>query len=79
MTNADKNAGERGYEAMGSDQQEKSNLKHGSAAPDKPVSNESRANRSLEEDKKGKQGVKEDKKSSRTLRGPEDWGGYEGY
>lgn len=79
MTDADNHAGERGFDARGSSQQKKTNRKRGSAAPHKPMSDESKTQRSLDENLKGDQEVKENKRNLRASRGPEDWGGYDGY
>ena len=79
MTDADNNAGEQGFDGRWAIQQKKSNGKRGSAAPHKPVSNGSKAQQSKDENPKESQEVKGSKRNLRTSRGPEDWGGYDGY
>jgi hypothetical protein len=78
MPDADNHAGEQSYEAMDSSQQKKTTGKRERPSK-KDVHDQAQAEDARREGENGSQPVRNDKKDMRTTRGPEDWGGYQGY
>jgi hypothetical protein len=79
MTDADNHAGERSADERDPDQQKRSTRNRGRAIPQENGDNESQADAVREKAQKDSQVVKRDKNNLRTSRGPEDWGGYQGF
>lgn len=79
MTDADSHAGDRSAYERDSGQQKRSTHSRGRAIPQENGDNESKADTAREKAQKDSQVVKKDKNNLRTSRGPEDWGGYQGY
>lgn len=78
MPDADNHAGERSPDLRDSGQQNKTSHKGGRMRTKKSGRGESSTN-ARGETPKDIQVVRSDKMGSRTARGPEDWGGYDGY